>query len=299
MVGYDWSSDPEPDDEPQAQAMHVPNDVLPNVEGPDELDEVERRLEKAHFYRMLLKHQLISSDSNEAIEVENEIQDFVRERLSVLLGIKPEPIHANIEVQAMFNPDEVEALRAVAAKVLNRPTIVQAQAAAPKPAPTIKPLENKPAPAPVRPAQPVAEAPRPVAPPPEPVKRGRGRPRKNPEAPRATATPIAKSEAPQKTDLNPGERIETVGAKRYKVVSRVVNDPKTGTPKLDAKGNPIMAEHRIDITPKTEIPGRQPFPSLEVQNAMEAAKAAEVLSHNPIAAGLIPTAMTMASTTEE
>src|SRR5512133_3503958 len=77
---YDWDGEPEPSE--TQNALQVPNDVLPSQDNqPEELDEVEKRLERAHYYRMLLRHQLISSESEEAIEVENEIQDFVRERL--------------------------------------------------------------------------------------------------------------------------------------------------------------------------------------------------------------------------
>jgi hypothetical protein len=288
MIGYNWDEDPA--EEEQEQPLRVPADVLPSSDEPNELDEVERRLEKAHFYRMLLRHQLISSDSNEAVEVEQEIQDFVRERLAVLLGIKMEKA---FNEALPFNPEEVEALKAVAAKVLNRPTIVQAKPEAPKPPPTIKPVQEAPRPA-VRPAQPKPEAPKPVV-----AKRTRQRKgvsmetlQKSVEAstPQAQKTP--------EVDENKGERLKVVGGKRYKVVDRVVNDPATGKPKLDAQGRPITAEYMIDITPKTDIP-KTPFPSLEVMNAMEAAKAQEAMAMNPFAAGLIPTAMTLPDTTQK
>lgn len=293
-MAYDWSLDDPQEEETIPQGYAVPPEVLPEAEVETELSEVERRLEKAHFYRMLIKHDLISSDSAEAIEVEEEIQNFVRGQLAILLGMKTLPVAA---VPFAFTDEEVEALKAVAAKVLQKPQVLAAKP--PPKAATITPVSEKPAPVvAVRPPpEPVVRAAAPKAEPPPP--RRRGRPPKSTPAP----APLQKSEGPMRPrterptakedDLAPGERIETVGGRRYKVVKRPVNDPATGKQKVGADGKPVFDDYKIDITPKTMLPGVAPFPSTEVMNAIESQRAAEVLAANPIANGLMATAMSM------
>src|SRR5262249_21609094 len=53
-----------------------------------DLSEVERRLEIASHYRLLLQDRLFESTSLAARQVEAEVRAFVKERLEILVGMR-------------------------------------------------------------------------------------------------------------------------------------------------------------------------------------------------------------------
>jgi hypothetical protein len=108
-------------------------------QGSQLLSEVEQRLEKAQYYKLLLNGWLFDGDNSpSATAVMEEIREFVVDRLNVLMGLKN-------EVQAPvnnFTDEEIWALKGVASKVLQRPNIV----APPQPKPQPQQPRAKPQP---------------------------------------------------------------------------------------------------------------------------------------------------------
>jgi hypothetical protein len=146
----------------------------------DQMSEVEKRLEMAQYYRLVLNDTIFNDPPNPDIadRVENEIREFVRGRMSLLVGVGEE----KKEVQSPFSeaevlalrtiaqPDVVSALKALAAKVLKKPQILDAKplpAAPEKPKvmrePTLKKILRKP------PQDSAASAPGPKATKPKPT----------------------------------------------------------------------------------------------------------------------------------
>lgn len=123
-----------------ASLEESPAPEVQDAEDP-ELADVDLRLQVADYYRAILKHEFFDTDTVAAERVDREIRTFIRERLEVLLGLRDpsEPTAA----PTLFDDDEVTALKALAAKVLQRPALVQGSAAPVKkmapPAPTPKP----------------------------------------------------------------------------------------------------------------------------------------------------------------
>lgn len=120
---------------PEAQVLPV-EDPEPNFE--EQMSEVEARLEMAQYYRLLLQDTIFEDPPSPevAARVEEEIRGFIRGRMQVLVGVgEPQPakqqkIFTDAEVQALrtiAQPDVVEALKALAAKVLKKPAILEAK----------------------------------------------------------------------------------------------------------------------------------------------------------------------------
>lgn len=159
------------EDEDVQESSNV-DEVLSSMDTSEEVDEhfseVEKRLETAQYYRMLLNDTLFSNASEAARVVEREIRDFVRTRLHVLLGLKNEVS----PVKSMFSDEEVAALKALAAKVMGKPVLLETRKVTPKPAlkvqtaPVIalkaptKPAINKVSVTPVNSKAPVKQAPK-------------------------------------------------------------------------------------------------------------------------------------------
>ena len=85
-----------------------------NKNEPDSVDdlmnEAERRFEVAQYYKLLLQDNLFENKTEASERVEDEIRSFIRERLSVLLGIK-QPKSINGEA---FTDEQVSVLRGLA-----------------------------------------------------------------------------------------------------------------------------------------------------------------------------------------
>lgn len=84
------------------------------------MSEVEVRLEEANCYKALLQNSLFEEPGPIAQKVESKVRDFIRKELKILLGLE----HPNATVEtianSVFNSKEIEALKALAAKVLER-----------------------------------------------------------------------------------------------------------------------------------------------------------------------------------
>jgi hypothetical protein len=123
------------------------------------LSEAVKRIEQAKLYETFLKHKLFAEGSArpEIIQiVETELKQFILSRLEILLGIKPEKPTPNQQVQSIFTDEEINALKQLAGRVLQKttqPTINPVQNSAPQNIslePQIKPTIN-----PVQATQPV------------------------------------------------------------------------------------------------------------------------------------------------
>lgn len=134
--------------------------VYAQINGPDDVEEiseeiqllteVESRLRKANYYRIILDQDLFEGQaSEEALEVELEFRQFAYKKLTTLLGMQAEETS-----RSTFTPNEEIALKALAAKVLAAepslarqelppPTLKKVQMAPPKPPPLVQPQLKK------------------------------------------------------------------------------------------------------------------------------------------------------------
>jgi hypothetical protein len=104
----------------------VATEVATSVE--DIMSEAEKRFAKAKYYEILIKQPIFDSDdSGNAVDVTKEIQDFARDRLTVLLGLKSEAKIA----ESVFSDEEVLVLKKLVAKLLKKPDIAGMQPAEP------------------------------------------------------------------------------------------------------------------------------------------------------------------------
>jgi len=88
----------------------------------DIVNEAMVRLEQAELYKMLIKHDLFEGVDGNPIakqNVQNELKDYIVERLQILLGIKQEKSTRNtsMRVELPFNRMEIEALKDLANKL--------------------------------------------------------------------------------------------------------------------------------------------------------------------------------------
>jgi hypothetical protein len=144
----------------QEQEAAVEEFVQEDERLDSQLSEVEKRLEKAQFYRALLTQDIFGVDNSEAAQaITTELRTFIRSRLAVLLGVVQDvPVQA--KVQAQFDEDEAKILKQVARKLLKKPTLMEEKKEptirkteppkAPKvtlsqPKPQVKPMVAKPA----------------------------------------------------------------------------------------------------------------------------------------------------------
>jgi len=89
----------------------------------DDLTEIEKRLEVASYYNCLLKDSVFGADPSHAARVVTyRIKKFVKGELSELVGLTlPKSVAS---VQPLFSDAEIAALKALAAKVIGRPSVM-------------------------------------------------------------------------------------------------------------------------------------------------------------------------------
>lgn len=214
------------------------------------LAEVDIRIRKANFYRLILENSLFDNGDSVAEEVEAEFRSFATGRLRVLMGMEAE---TKPTAQA-FPPDEIQVLRLWASKLLKKPGIMQVEP--PRQAtPTLtKPSAQAPTLKPVAAGNMAAGAPKlnQVAAP----KRGPGRPPGTGKNQQANKAP-----APEGQDIQTDEN-----GRKFVMVER-------GT---DEKGNARFV--KVDVTPPVRVEAIKPapMPSPEQSLMMEVVKADQV-----------------------
>lgn len=118
-----------------------------------DLSEIEKRLQMAGCYRKILDTKILGDDELNSL-IEDELKDFVKGRLEVLLGVRATP-----ESSAHFTTTEVLVLKSLAKKVLSTkdepvdaPDEEQEEEVVAKPPKKVS--QPKPAPKPKAPAKP-------------------------------------------------------------------------------------------------------------------------------------------------
>jgi hypothetical protein len=91
-------------------------DVGFSDEDPD-FGEVEQRLQTAQYYKLLLKQDLFDDGSESGDQVQEEVREFIRARIKVLLGIEAARVNV-IERDPVFSADEITALKELAHRLL-------------------------------------------------------------------------------------------------------------------------------------------------------------------------------------
>lgn len=216
----------------------------------DQLEDVEQRLELASYYRVFLNDNPFNDDSPAATIVGDELKEFVKGRLRVLLGLRAEPTQVK-PVELPFNEDEVKALKMIAAKVTGKPALLESK---PKPKePSIRKVEA-PKPAMIKKQAPAQPALRKAAGPstkPQPGKK-----------------PVNRSSTPKTTVAPDGtEYIEKNGKKYRKVVEQGV----WNTGEVEEK------EVLVDVTGQVRNPNALPMPTGKALEIVTMQKAAETI----------------------
>lgn len=126
MANFFTNQDLDEDQEQDETAESTAHDRLMSS-----LEEVDKRLHKASYYRAILDNSLFGGDTSDvAEEVESEFREFARKRLSVLMGIETESAQSNPEIVFLtenLTEERVEALVAWADKLLAKPHLLAAQ----------------------------------------------------------------------------------------------------------------------------------------------------------------------------
>lgn len=281
----------------------------------DSFSEAEWRLEKAQYYRAVINSQLLSSNHPAAVEVEQELQQWAKDQMEVLLGIKPKEgltsesilglqsqLEAHVNGNLHFTEQEVDVLKAVAARVLNKGNNASTSLSTPPKAPesaaqtivpAVKPAVSKPA-ASVTPAK-TADKPRPT---------GRGRPRtkpcsicgqmdcghksnqgKIPEGTKVVKTPEAETFQGMPIQIVDGKRVvDMPNGVRYRIDRRTVQY-KDGTIKEE--------DVPFELSRPIQTPRAIPYPSEQDAiniAAAEAAAAESKMQRSPLFSSLVKAA---------
>ncbi len=132
----------------------------------EDLSAAEARLDVAQAYRMLLSGSLFSNPTSGSARVEQEVRAFAKDRLEVLLGVRPEV--QKKQATDVFTEEEIDALKKLANATLKKlggitpaaPTLRQVE----EPKPALVQREAKVQPVQVRKPAPPPPAPRPQTP---------------------------------------------------------------------------------------------------------------------------------------
>lgn len=117
----------------------------------DEYSEAEHRLAVAAYYRQLTRGGLFNDDSDEARQVDEEVRQFARERMDILIGIRAESPKST---ELPFTDEQLSTLRQWANHLIER--------AAKPTVPVVRPMTPPPV---AKPPIPVPAAVQPLAPP--------------------------------------------------------------------------------------------------------------------------------------
>lgn len=196
------------------------------VDLDEQLAEVDQRVELIQYYRSLLIHDFFDGDNTaSAVSVQSEVRQFIRGRLKVLLGMEVE--REVVKEQPLFNAEELAALKALAAKVMGKPALIEKPASptphAPKQPPTLKKAAPPPTPAAT------------------PVTTKKAQPKAAPKA--AKTVQATKPQQPKPQGGKGGGKVINENGKVYKIVL------------VDGK------EVKMDITPQARPVGAVPFPT--------------------------------------
>lgn len=148
-----WESEEIQADEVSGQAPEVQSTLDPNDDLADQILEAHNRaaiqqqqeeaedeelitsarlrLEQGKLYEMLLKHNLfgdVDADPRAVANVQREIKNFIKERLEILLGLKPDPrlqpVVSQVQAVGQFTDLEVDLLKRFLAKLSKGATSV-------------------------------------------------------------------------------------------------------------------------------------------------------------------------------
>ncbi len=129
-----------------AAAQQIANALAAPAAAPkeDELDmsyleDVDKRLEVSHYYRMLLKNSIFEDRVEAAVIVEKELRAFIRERLSSLLNLKGTgPASEKKESEVQFTDEEIKILKLWAQALSKKPGLVETVSQPGKKTPTVR-----------------------------------------------------------------------------------------------------------------------------------------------------------------
>ncbi len=118
----------------------------------DQMSEVEKRLEVAQYYRLLLNDSLFQEPTEASLKVEEEVRGFIKSRLGVLLGIKQETsdLFSAEEVETLkelssIGTEGVQVVKAIVGKVSKKPVLLESRTEKTEPKLKVQPAKPKPA----------------------------------------------------------------------------------------------------------------------------------------------------------
>src|SRR5579872_2159456 len=126
-------SDEVPEEELEESQEPGPQGLETLIEEADErVSEAEKRWQLGSYYRQLVGIDLFQDGSEEAAIITKEIRQFARTRMEELLGVRSsKPSDVIPQVELPFTTDQIEVLRLLADRMINKPGLM------PTPAPPI------------------------------------------------------------------------------------------------------------------------------------------------------------------
>jgi hypothetical protein len=116
-------------------------DAVETSEVEQEMSEAERRFNKASLYKQWVSGRIFDGESEDVLEVEEEFRGFARTQLKKLIGLKDED--PKPEVISPFSPEEITALKTIAATLLKRPSFAKVEPTIPAKV-ELKPVPKRP-----------------------------------------------------------------------------------------------------------------------------------------------------------
>jgi hypothetical protein len=286
MANYEWEDQSEGIESAPEASFDAGQDEDEAID--PQFVEAEERIRTAQYYRLLLEDSFFSDRSPTARKVEKEIRTFVRQRMEVLLGMRVEATAA----ESPFSPEQVEALKFVANRVIEKPSVADApKAAAPrKEGKLMSSLQVAPAPAPA----PAPQRQVPAAPP-TPALKKTAVPESLRDKRTAPAAAAPGKKPPAKKNDGSVKIVNKEGQVSEEPVETLPPNPKNGAPRIRRNGKileravnpddpdsiPVNAhggEIWLDITPQTRSSSAMPIPmppasqmeAIGMQQAVEA-----------------------------
>lgn len=245
----------------QDEMSDIAGDVVDSIDAQrqdeerfdEQMDEADKRLEVASYYRILLRGALFDDESEAALSVQREVRGFIKTRLEVLLGMRTEK--AAVPTKQPFTEEQLEALKALANRVLKKPELVAVKDA-PKPEPTLR----------------KASATQNAA----------------PDLKKVQTAPVlkqaqAKKQSPKSTKTASAYKAP-VGVRPERVTAPLI-DPSTGEKKINPNtGKPFMKDVTPQVLPPPGTPGYIPTMSKQQFEAFTASQAQVAVSKvlNPL-----------------
>jgi hypothetical protein len=241
------------DDDAAEEVVASLDEEAPGEEFEDDSSlesDVQRRLEVASLYKTLLSDSFFTKDTEAARIVTKRLRRFVTAELKALLGMGAPP-----QAESAFTPAQIDALRRIADKVLEKDGVSPAPTTSTAPQPALRQV-----------SEPQELALRKRATPAAPVKKTEAAPQKpvakaTPKPP-AKTTPKGGPVGPTKARITQVNKDAGEGEKKIFRKDEITENGRLIQKYIDEKGKPLGPAEAVvrDVTPQVRPADALPMP---------------------------------------